>query len=58
VARPRWDLTLATYVGVVPPSHLKGPLLQADGPRPAQVLAAALSHGATHWRSVRVTVAT
>jgi hypothetical protein len=29
VARPRWDLTLATYVAVVPPSHLKGPLLLA-----------------------------
>ena len=27
VARPRWEGTLATYVAVVPPSHLKGPLL-------------------------------
>ena len=32
VARPRWDLTLATYVAVVPPSHLKGPLLQGTTP--------------------------
>ena len=28
VARPRWEGTLATYVAVVPPSHLKGPLLR------------------------------
>jgi hypothetical protein len=28
VARPPWEGTLATYIAVVPPSHLKGPLLQ------------------------------
>ena len=27
--RPPWEGTLATYIAVVPPSHLKGPLLRA-----------------------------
>jgi hypothetical protein len=33
VARPPWEGTLATYVAVVPPSHLKGPLLPGGGTR-------------------------
>ena len=39
MARPPWEGTLTTYIAVVPPSHLKGPLL--PGPLPVGTAAPA-----------------